>query len=192
MVNMAKAQPTWSVDPHQYMYSMTLTGKMFSDGSYSADVNDMVGAFINGECRGISNVKYISSVNDYFVFLMVYSNSPIDNVTFRIFDKSKNQDYAAKESAAFSVNGNIGTSVNPFVFTAANLNNQADIVSFSIPDQVGSTTIVGKTISLQEAWKINNLQGIAASFTLSPGAKAYINGVEQVSGITVNDFNTTV
>jgi len=192
LVNTAKAQPSWSVDAHQYMYSMTLTGKIFSDGSYSADVNDMVGAFINGECRGISNVKYIASVNDYFVFLMVYSNSPIDNVTFRIFDKSKNQDYAAKESAQFSVNGNLGTSVNPFVFTAANLNNQSDILSFSIPNQVGSTAIVGKTISLQEAWRINNLQGIVASFTLSPGARAYINGVEQVSGVTVNDFNSAV
>jgi hypothetical protein len=191
LVNTAKAQPTWSVDAHQYMYSMTFTGKIFSDGSYSADVNDMVGAFINGECRGVSNVKYIPSVNDYFVFLMVYSNSPTDNITFRIFDKSKNMEYLAKESAAFSVNGNLGTSQNPFNFTAANLNSQAEILLFGIPLQEGSTTISGKSITLFENWR-GNLKGIAASFTLSSGAKAYVDGVEQTSGVTVHDFDKTI
>jgi hypothetical protein len=117
-----QAQPTWSFDSHEYLYSMTITGKLHFEGSDSEDVNDMVGAFINGECRGFTNVKYIPAVNGYFVFLMVYSNSPIDDVTFRVFDKSENLEISAKESTKFSVNGNLGTSLNPFMITAANVN----------------------------------------------------------------------
>lgn len=185
------AQPTWSVDPHQYTYSMTITGKLFSGGTYSTDVNDKIGAFINGECCGIAQVKYIPSVNDYYVFLMVYSNSPTGNITFKVYDKSLDLEVSAKETIGFSINGNSGTSLNPFIFTAGNLNGLAGILSFTIPNQVGAASIVNKSVTLQESWR-GNLKGIAAGFMLTGGAKAYVGGIEQISGITVNDFDKPV
>lgn len=139
------AMPAWTFDAHDYLYSMTITGKIHFEGADSKDLNDMVGAFINGECRGIANVKYIQSVDDYFVFLMVYSNAPIDDITFRVFDKSENLEIAAKETAKFSVNGNLGTSLNPVFITAANVNvaptgiNLANVVTPALA--VANTTI---------------------------------------------------
>jgi hypothetical protein len=37
-----------------------------------------------------------------------------------------------------------------------------------------------------------NVRALVATFTTSPGAKAFVNGIEQVSGVTANDFTPTV
>ena len=69
----------------------------------------------------------------------------------------------------------------------------ADITSFAIPGQTGSTLINHNqrviTIEVLEDCDLGNL---SAAFTLSPGAKAFVNNVLQESGVTVNDFSCPV
>ena len=67
----ASAQPDWEVNPNDFVYSMTITGQLNTDGYLSADMNDRIAAFIDGECRGVSNVKYQEILDGYFVFLTV-------------------------------------------------------------------------------------------------------------------------
>jgi len=187
----AIAQPTWTVNPNLYDYSMTITGKMLVDGTASVDVNDMVAAFIGGECRGVTNVKYQSALQDYFAFLMVYSNNPTGTVTFKIYDASENKEYNVGASLSFSVNGIIGSVSNPHEFSALTKTYEAKILSFTIPDQEGSTSIVNQNVSLTQ--KITGtLSNVVPSFTLSEGAKAYVNDVLQVSGSSGHNFNSPV
>jgi hypothetical protein len=69
----------------------------------------------------------------------------------------------------------------------------AEITSFTIPGQVGSTVInpTAKTveITLPSGSSVTNLK---ASFTLSPGATAKVGTVTQISGTTVNNFASPV
>ena len=183
----AKAQPSWSVNPNNFVYSMTITGKINTDGYLSDDINDKIAAFIDGECRGVVNVKK-TQLNDYFVFLMVYSNSPTGTVTFKIYDASENKEFTVKQTINFTVNDIIGSVSNPFIFSASALSNEAKILSFAVPDQQGQTFFNGNRISLQTIWS-GDLTNIAPVFTASEGAKITVNGVEQVSGITVNNFS---
>jgi hypothetical protein len=186
----ALAQPAWTVNPNDYVYSMTITGKITTDGYLSTDPNDMIAAFIDGECRGVTNVKK-TQLNDYFVFLMVYSNNPTGTVSFKIYDASENMEFTVKQTINFTVNDIIGSISNPFVFTASTLNSEAKILTFSAPDQQGQTFFNGNQISLQIVWN-GNVNAIAPSFTTSVGAKVMVNGVEQVSGVTVNNFSSPV
>ncbi len=183
----AKAQPSWTVNPNDYVYSMTITGKINTDGYLSDDTNDMIAAFIDNECRGVTHVKK-TQINDYFVFLMVYSNSPTGTVTFKIYDASENKEFTVKQTINFTVNDIIGSVSNPFVFSASSLSNEAKILSFTVPEQQGQTFFNGNRISLQTIWS-GDLSAIAPVFTTSDGAKVTVNGVEQVSGVTVNNFS---
>ena len=92
----ANAQPSWDVEPGDFTYSMTITGKITTDGYFSTDEDDMIAAFIDGECRGVSNVEYVSAVDAYYIFLMIYSNDPAGTVTFKIYDDDAGEEFTAK------------------------------------------------------------------------------------------------
>lgn len=187
----AFAQPGWDVNPNQYAYSMTVTGKVSIENRISNNEGDIVAAFINGECRGVSNVKYQAVLDDYFVFLMIYSNSPIDEVTLKIYDASAGVEIDVLNKVDFLVNDIVGSVSSPLLISGTAQIFGAYISNFTIPNQEGSTSIKGRTISLSQV-KTGDLSKIKASFSLSFGAKAYVNGVEQISGVTENDFRNSV
>lgn len=73
------------------------------------------------------------------------------------------------------------------------LNNENEIITFSIPDQTFGA-IINNTSHTVEVNVPNgtNLSNIIASFTISDVAEAYIGATMQESGVTGNDFTNTV
>lgn len=73
------------------------------------------------------------------------------------------------------------------------LNAGNQVLTYEIPQQTQSTVINYTLHTIQVVMpEGTSLSGLVAQFTLSEGASASINGVEQISGITVNDFNSPV
>ncbi|MBB6734144.1 S-layer homology domain-containing protein [Cohnella zeiphila] len=72
-------------------------------------------------------------------------------------------------------------------------NSAKDIASFSFPEQTGPATINSSAhaVSIQVAYG-TSLNGLVASFALSPGAAAKVGTATQVSGTTANDFSSPV
>lgn len=185
------AQPNWGLNPQDYEFSMTITGKVTTNGYFSVNENDLVAAFANGECRGITNLKYEDFMDGYFAYLMVYSNTPIEEITFKIFNASENEIVSTKDTINFAINQIVGSLDEPYIFSSNLLNSEAKLLSFAIPDQVGETLIVNHNFYLKRDLN-NTLNGIKADFLTSTGAKVYINGVQQFSGTTINDFTFPV
>ena len=186
------AQPDWSVNPNQYVYSMTITGKITPDGYFSTDENDMIAAFdASGTCVGLTNVKYLPALDDYYIFLMIYSNEPGGIITFKLYDASQDAELEAKETVNFSVNGIVGSVNSTFLISLNTLSSESNLLSYTIPRQEGVTQITGSDVYLQEHWE-GDLTDIAAEFTLSEGAKAYINGIEQTSGDVIDNFYSPI
>ena len=185
------AQPDWSANPSQFAYSMTITGKVSIDNKLSENSGDMVAAFINGECRGVANVKYQSVLDEYFVFLMIYSNEPNDTITIKIYDADNDKEIVAEQTVIFQVNGIIGSVSSPFLFSDQSQTFGVDIISFKIYKQSGATYISNSKIYLRQEAD-GDLSSIAPVFQLSVGAKAFVDGVKQVSGVTVNNFKRPV
>ncbi|HON18551.1 MAG TPA: T9SS type A sorting domain-containing protein, partial [Salinivirgaceae bacterium] len=69
----------------------------------------------------------------------------------------------------------------------------ADILQFNIAGQIGSTIINNQlcTIDLTMPYS-TNLASLTPTFTLSEGATAYVGSVQQVSGVTTNNFTNPV
>lgn len=123
-INVKKTPPTWSVDPNQYQYSMGVVGELQVETIISTDTADIVAAFINGQVRGVSKVKYIPSGDVYRVFLNVYSNSTAttDSIKFKVWDASKGEvlDRVSPFNLTFSNNAILGTMANPIIINADN------------------------------------------------------------------------
>ncbi|MDY0315730.1 MAG: fibronectin type III domain-containing protein, partial [Bacteroidales bacterium] len=70
---------------------------------------------------------------------------------------------------------------------------EAEILTYTIPNQVGETTIdpAGQTVELTVPYAME-VTDLVATFTLSDGASAKIGTVDQESGVTGNNFTNPV
>lgn len=73
------------------------------------------------------------------------------------------------------------------------LSSAAEITAFSFAEQVAAATIdaTSSTITIEVVYG-TDLTGLVSTFTVSAGAKAYVNDALQVSGTTDNDFTDNV
>ena len=76
--------PSWQVNENEFEYTMTMVAFLNVNATKLSDTNDMIGAFVGNECRGVANLIYAASTDNYFAYLTVFSNSTSENVTFKI------------------------------------------------------------------------------------------------------------
>ena len=110
------AVPTWSVNPLNYQYTMTVTGVANLSCEDLANNNNLIGAFVNGVCRGVVQTNVIVN-NKNLAFLTVYSNvNTNETVTFKIYNSVNDVVYEALDVVTFNSSAVVGTSTNPYVF----------------------------------------------------------------------------
>jgi hypothetical protein len=107
---------TWVLNPAglnvaDYNFSMNFIVQLNIEGTLSLDENDIVGAYVDGQLRGIAKIEYQPSINKYLAFLTVYSNlSAGETIKFQIWDASDCKLYAyALETFIFEANDIKGT-----------------------------------------------------------------------------------
>jgi len=91
-----KAQaPNWTVDASKYQYMMNLFGKLSIDGVIATNENTLLAAFVNGECRGVTSLKYLSNFDLTEAMLSIYSNSDQgETIELRIWDANTGKTYS--------------------------------------------------------------------------------------------------
>lgn len=106
--------PNWA-SPSGYQFSMTLTGVITIDGKESVDANDLLGAFVGEEVRGVAQLIHEPNKNRYYVFLTVFSNKASgEQISFRVYDASANAIITINEGIAFENNKSMGTISQPY------------------------------------------------------------------------------
>ena len=116
IVNIAKAQePSWSVTPSTYTYSLNVTTQLNVACITQQDSTDLVGAFVNNDCRGVEYTSNLVSGNQ-LAFLTIYSNIIVgDTVTFKLYDASADTVIDALTYIIFQDGDALGTPTNPYV-----------------------------------------------------------------------------
>ncbi len=107
--------PNWEL-PQNLEFNMQLVGLLLlADSSFSVDPNDLVGAFVEGECRGIASPV---PGQDGKLFMTigsdVYSG---EDISFKAYIASQNIIVNVNESVSFVSQSEIGTLLDPFVFS---------------------------------------------------------------------------
>lgn len=127
-VNIGK--PNWKVDPSMYENSMSVIAQLKISDKFSTDQEDMVAAFVDGECVGVASPVYYPRYDAYLVSLDVYANSKSNgkSVTFKAWDASTGVIYPSLTSSSkvtFTTNKLYGSVENPLLLESNSLQEQS-------------------------------------------------------------------
>lgn len=167
-VRLAAAPPNWT-PVSNLQFNMQIVAKIqMPDGTFAANPNDIIGAFVGSQCRGISLKD-----NDLpeFFFLSVGSDLPAGEVvTFQAYLAFNDLVVILNQTIPFVSGSQVGTLSNPVIFT------------FSIADNI-ITSSSGPNGSINPTGVITVPWGGNQLFTFSP-----ITGY-QVSNVIVNGIS---
>lgn len=114
--SLSATSPSWTVNPFAFQYQMTLSSKVSIRCNDLNNSTVLVGAFVNGECRGV-DTNHILISGDYYTFITVYSHTQIgEKVVFKLYDPSSDIVYDAIDTVDFENNKNIPNSMYPYLF----------------------------------------------------------------------------
>ena len=204
---LTQRDPQWYFDYHQFEYSGFIWGQVLVDDVLCDDVNDMIGAFVGEECRGIAQQSDNSVQNytipfGYVAFMpMVYSdNTAGDELTFKYYDASEDMEWDVENTVEFAANMVVGNGNEPYVFTVnTNSNGEDEITPTQItscyPNPFNPEVTISFYLQQNDSadLSIYNLRGqkVATLYSgvLSDGDHAYIwdgkndKGIEQANGV---------
>lgn len=110
------ASPAWDVDASQYEFDMSLTGKLELNREPITSSGNLVGAFVNGECRGIAETVEFTATGDMTFSMPIYSNvSSGEVVTFKAYLVNEDLVYSISDSMDFIADQISGDHYNPVV-----------------------------------------------------------------------------
>lgn len=116
----------WNINPTEFEYSMNVVGQISFDGILSRDEGNILAAFVDGECRGLVNLRHLSTFDNYQAFLTVYSNQDVgEELEFKIWEASTGVVHAGithnLSNNNFIGDAFEGTSANPKLFSTTNI-----------------------------------------------------------------------
>lgn len=127
-------KPDWTVDKGKYESTMSIIGTLSILGKPSYDADDIVGVFVDDECRGIAHPAYNARYDNSFLLLDVYGNDSDAGkaLTFKAYDASTGIMYpvtTTSQDVTFSANVLIGKYAAPLLIEAADKMEQTTLLS---------------------------------------------------------------
>lgn len=116
------ARAGWAAEPNRYQYNMTMIAAVKTDGVDWNNADDVVGAFVGAECRGLASPMHIDGIETPLVFMMVYGNRVDgETVTFRAYDARNGLTYDVGTTVPFESDGALGTASSPMTLSTGSV-----------------------------------------------------------------------
>ena len=127
-------KPDWTVDKGKYESTMSIIGTLSILGKPSYNADDIVGVFVDGECRGIAHPAYNERYDNSFLLLDVYGNDDDAGkvLTFKAYDASTGIMYpvtTTSQDVTFRANVLIGKYAAPLLIETADKIEQTMLLS---------------------------------------------------------------
>jgi len=187
-INVYGQSPDWTIDRSQYEHSMNFVMCLKNNGTTLSNSNDKVGAFVNGELRGSSNLYYISSADRFLAYLVVYANKINETVTFKIYDSTSDQIFDSNNTVTFGINDIYGDANAPFCLDTSTLSlNEFDIDSINItPNPFYDALQIQLPLNLKDTWFTANIFDLNGRLlyekrVLSSGTKLYVTDLDKLA-----------
>lgn len=184
--------PNWTVNENNFQYTMTFVGFLNSDGNELINSNDKVAAFVNGECRGVSNVTYVAIENRYYAYLTVFSNDNNEVVNFKIYDSAKNLVKSVDKTISFKTNEHYGNRFQAYSFASPALKLGVEMLDVSFTGIVKNNIVIAGSQITVYLNRGQDITALNANFGLSAGASVYIGTVKQISGANPLNFTNPI
>jgi gliding motility-associated-like protein len=177
---MHAAKPGWTVNPGLFQYSMNVTAVLNVDCSELSNDSNLLGAFVNGVCRGV--VKTNNTVGGRkLAYLLVYSNvGSGETVIFKLYDATADSVCTSKVSLAFADNATYGSNNLPWIVknndppSSISLSASSVMESLAIGQNVANISCVDPDIADTHV------------YTLVPGTGSADNAKFLIAGASLN------
>ena len=139
--------PGWSVTPQAYDYDGSISAAVFDAGVQGGGEGDTLGAFVGGECRGVTGA-WETPIQTYVFPLTVYSNQASgESLYFSFYDASGDVVCDITERVGFAPDMTLGSLVSPFEL---NIGNWPPLMPTAPAPQDGETDL---PIGTDLAWR---------------------------------------
>ncbi|AUP81274.1 hypothetical protein [Flavivirga eckloniae] len=185
-------EPTWSVNENDFEYTMSFVAFLNVDGATLTSTNDKVAAFVGGECRGVTNLIYVSGKDRYYAYFNVFSNTNGEALNFKVYDSTNDNVVDIVKTVNFEINALYGDLAQAFSFASPALNDKAELISFNFKDvTISNRNIQDNAMTLYVDNGIN-VSALTSIFELSTGAQLFSESQKLISDSNVLDFTNSV
>lgn len=191
----------WILNPDNfnssdYSFSMNFNLSLNIEGELSADIEDIVGAYVGDELRGVSKVEYDPLLDSYLAFITVYSNvASGETIEFQIWDASQCKLFApVVETFPFMANDIQGTALDPIVLnTSGNVLRKIFIhpgwnwISFNLEQDNAEVNEVISSLSSPSGALIKN-QTVFSAY--SDALSSFVGSLDSISPLEMYQYNS--
>ncbi len=118
----------YKLHPENFEFSSTLIAEAVNtEGHNYLHTGDLISAWYENECRGVSEARYIPALERYIFILSYYSNNEGEDITFKIKPYSGDESYSSDFQLSFHPDDITGKAYQPVQITL-------DIVSSNAAD----------------------------------------------------------
>ena len=168
--------PTWSVNPNQFQYSMTITAVLDLSCSELQSPSNQLGAFVGDSLRGTA---YTSTVigSRYEASMTIYSDLVNgEQISFKFYDQATDSIYNSIDAISFQDNAIFGSPASPWEIRNNVQPSMIAITSDTLQENQAIGTIVG-TLSTTDPDA-----GQTHIYSLVSGTGSTNNGLFTISG----------
>ena len=184
--------PNWSVNENDFEYTMSFVAFVNIDGNNLSSTNDMVGAFSDGELRGVTNLIYVANKDRYYAYLTIFSNTNAETISFKIYNSAIDKIVDIDKTKNFEISAHYGNLLQAFSFASPALSNEAEIISLEFQDVAISNRTSNAPNMTFYVDNGQNLETLNAVFELSTGAQLFNGGIAVESGSNALDFSSPI
>ncbi len=184
--------PAWSVNENDFEYTMSLVSFLSIDGDVLDSENDMVAAFVNGECRGVTHLVQAPVNGRFYGYLTVFSNTSGEVIDFKVYKASTGEVRNIKGNSVFEINAHYGNLFQAFSIADPQLSAAADFMDFSFDGITSVDTQVGDGAIEVTIYDDNDVMNLTPVFEVSDGADVFLGTTLQVSGGQAMSFNSPI
>ncbi|OFY83660.1 MAG: hypothetical protein A3F72_15395 [Bacteroidetes bacterium RIFCSPLOWO2_12_FULL_35_15] len=180
------AAPTWSANPGQFQFNMSVVAVTNLNCQELSSNANMVGAFVNGVCRGVAYTNNVVA-GKHLAYLLINSNSVSgETVLLKYYDAATDVVYNCKDSIVFSDNANIGTNNNPFNVRNNDAPTNMALSSLLVPENYSVGTNVATITTTDSDLADTHTYSLVAGNGALDNSKFIISGNQLVLNVTVN------
>lgn len=198
-INSYAQSPNWKVNEGAFQHTQTMITRLSYNGITLESGDDMVGAFVGEECRGVAKPVYLPLVDRYLAFLTIFSNTQGEKVTFKLFDSKSKQVINTTTEIQFKINEHIGSTFQSFSIAYPLLSKEAKTLNFSFKNlQIDSVKHFDNATTNKRDSSVFyipfgvNKSNLAPFFEVSPGANLFFDQKVLKSDSTKINFGNNV
>lgn len=103
---------SWKVNPSNHEYTMSVVADINFASKTRLDTFDIIAAFVDGECRGITSPVFNKALNQYQVFLAIHGKKD-EELSFRVLEQETGVVYNLSKTIKFEEDALLGDAANP-------------------------------------------------------------------------------